>query len=375
MADPRDLALSLYDAVLQGQPLEQSLAAIARAVQAQTGFISRIGLDQGKPVTATDFTRFQLRQSTLDEYAERWVALDPRSSPTLWSRSGVFNFQRSCPPSVFMNSEYWNEFGRKVEPCVHAMTSIVEENNDIRAALALHRPPDAEPFGDEDEAFLAALFPHLRQALLAQSRLRAVREYGEWLEAGLGAMHQGIALLDGSGRLRHANAALEAMAAQRDGLSLTTEGLMLANRDAMAQARHALEIALAVSAGRIRLLPAGMSFVAPRPSGKPPWLVQMLPLRHAERGRLPGLRGAVAVVTDSAARRTPSAMLLQKLLGLTPAEADLAAALAQGRSIAAQARLRRVSPETLRSHLAAIRRKTGCRRQAELVALVLRLSG
>jgi len=47
-----------------------------------------------------------------------------------------------------------------------------------------------------------------------------------------------------------------------------------------------------------------------------------------------------------------------------------AAALAAGATLADHARKRGVSLETVRSQMASIRRKTGCRRQAELVALV-----
>jgi DNA-binding CsgD family transcriptional regulator/PAS domain-containing protein len=375
MADPRDLALGLYDAVLQGQPLDKSLGAIADALDAQTGFIARIGLQHGRPVTATDFTSHAVSQETLHDYARDWLPHDPRATAWGWEAEGVVNFGRFCPLPDFLRSTYWNEFGVHREPSVHTLAVTFIEANDLHGTLTVLRPPERPPFGAEEEGFLATLYPHLRQALLARARLGSEQRREAWLEAGLDAMRQGVAVLDAAGRLCHANAALEAMAAQRDGLAIGPDGLLLTDQAAMAQARHALGIAVAVSGGRIRLLPDGMSFAVPRPSGKAPWLVQMLPLRRAEQGSLAGLQGAVAVVTDGATRRPPSALLLQKLLGLTPAEADLAAALAQGRDIAEQARRRRVSRETLRSHLAAIRRKTGCRRQAELVALVLRLGG
>jgi len=131
---------------------------------------------------------------------------------------------------------------------------------------------------------------------------------------------------------------------------------------------------LAVQSGRIRLLPDGMALSIPRLSGEPAWMAQVLPLRAGTSGPFNGFAGAVVLVVDRAKRRVPSAALLQRLLGLSPAEAALAVGLAVGQDLKQQAQRRGVSQETLRSHLASIRRKTGCRRQSDLVALVLQLS-
>jgi DNA-binding CsgD family transcriptional regulator len=80
------------------------------------------------------------------------------------------------------------------------------------------------------------------------------------------------------------------------------------------------------------------------------------------------------LVADPEARAAPPAATLAGLFGLTPAEAALAAAIAAGRGAQDHARRRGIGKETLRSHLAAVRRKTGCRSQVELVALFARLA-
>ena len=69
------------------------------------------------------------------------------------------------------------------------------------------------------------------------------------------------------------------------------------------------------------------------------------------------------------------AVLGRNGVGKTTTAANLAAALARGLSPAAHAKARRVSVETVRTHLAALRRKTGCRRQAEIALLAARLAG
>lgn len=64
--------------------------------------------------------------------------------------------------------------------------------------------------------------------------------------------------------------------------------------------------------------------------------------------------------------------LLQRLFGLTPAEATATAALCDGHSAAHTGRLLGVQANTVNAHLKKALAKTGTTRQAELVALVLR---
>ncbi|MDJ0387909.1 hypothetical protein QMO56_07265 [Roseomonas sp. E05] len=376
MLDPRDLALELYAAVLEGGSLEPQLAVVARALKAETGFVSRIAAAGDAPAEARAAAVFSIDPDILAEYDTHWLPHDPRVAIGLRQPRGVLSFNRLCPPRDFARSMFWNEFGRKKisSSGFHTLSASIAEPDEAVGVLSVHRPQRAEPFGPEEEAFMAALYPHLRRALFAEVRLRLSRAQGAALEAGLEALPQGLAIIGTGGRLLHANAALHAMAAQRDGLALSPAGLTITDAAAQMALRHALDLVLAVQAGRIRLLPDGTGLSIPRPSGAPAWLAQVLPLRAGSSGPFAGFAGAVVLVVDRAKRRAPSAVLLQRLLGLSPAEAMLAAGLAAGHDLQRQAKRRGVSHETLRSQLAAIRRKTGCRRQAELVALVLQLS-
>ncbi len=65
---------------------------------------------------------------------------------------------------------------------------------------------------------------------------------------------------------------------------------------------------------------------------------------------------------------------LQKIFGLTPAEAKLAIEIAHGQTLDDIAAEHRVSPATARKQLASVLSKTYTHRQAELVALLVRAS-
>jgi len=83
-----------------------------------------------------------------------------------------------------------------------------------------------------------------------------------------------------------------------------------------------------------------------------------------------GQAGAIAIVTLFR-RRVASARQLMQLFGLTAAEAQLARALAHGRTAEGYARAQGVAVSTVRSHLRAALVKTGTRRQLELVSLIM----
>ena len=70
---------------------------------------------------------------------------------------------------------------------------------------------------------------------------------------------------------------------------------------------------------------------------------------------------------------TPDPVVLRAAFGLTATESEVALALVGGASASAIARDRAVALETIRSHLKTIFSKTGTRRQANLVALILQL--
>ncbi|WP_267406554.1 helix-turn-helix transcriptional regulator [Methylobacterium sp. GC_Met_1] len=75
--------------------------------------------------------------------------------------------------------------------------------------------------------------------------------------------------------------------------------------------------------------------------------------------------------TDPASVRPPDTSVLQSQFGLTPAEAALAADVLAGHDLAASAVRRGIKPNTAKVHLRHIFEKTGARRQAELMRLLL----
>jgi DNA-binding CsgD family transcriptional regulator len=104
--------------------------------------------------------------------------------------------------------------------------------------------------------------------------------------------------------------------------------------------------------------------------GKRPLIVHVVPI---ETEAASGPHGVVILV-DLAVIAKPSPESLQRIFFLTPAEAKLAIEIACGKSLDSVAECNRVTVATARKQLASVFAKTYTRRQAELVALLARVS-
>lgn len=373
---PHRLALDLYATVLEGGAIDRPLAAIATAVGADTAWISRFPGSGGPPDVGARFNHHNFDPADMATYTSEWMAQDNWLHAGLTQPPGVLNLEPFVPQAELLRSAFWNDFVKRcAAPVQHVLAASVDVPADMTGILALQRFGRTGAFGAEEERLLRALYPHLARAMVAEARLAEAGMRGAMLGAGLDALTQGIALLGADGRLMHANAPLLAYVARGDGLMMTAFGPASTDPAAQTRLRGRVSLALAAVTGRVRVLPEAASVALPRPSGGLPWMVQVLPLRPGLQGPFAGVQGVAVLVTDRRGKRLPGAFLLQSVLDLTAAEASLALALAGGRTLAEQAKRRRVSVETLRTQLASIRRKTGCARQADLVALVLALGG
>ena len=83
---------------------------------------------------------------------------------------------------------------------------------------------------------------------------------------------------------------------------------------------------------------------------------------------------AMMVLVDLDESPRPSIVALRRSFGLTRAEATLAAQLGMGKSMQEIARAQKITIDTARAHLKTVLAKTRTHRQAELVALVNRLT-
>jgi DNA-binding CsgD family transcriptional regulator len=119
--------------------------------------------------------------------------------------------------------------------------------------------------------------------------------------------------------------------------------------------------------------PYGTAFIGLRRNLRLPLLVHVLRLAEG-CGNVVSAVQLLLVTCDPERGRTPPHDMLIDVFGMTPAEARVAADIAAGQRLIEIAAKRRVKISTVQSHSKAVFGKTGTRGQAELAALLTRLS-
>ena len=186
-------------------------------------------------------------------------------------------------------------------------------------------------------------------------------------ELVLEALRCAALLLDGAGRVCGANRRAAAILERGDCLVLERRRLRASDPDQTAALQH-----LVRQATEAEERSGGILALARRGPG-PALLVSVTPLQgRREQGGpwLPGLAGLVRV-SDPEDLQTLPEPALRALYALTRAEARVAARIAQGEAVAAIATALGIGRATVRSHLRELFAKTGTRRQAQLVRVLL----
>jgi DNA-binding CsgD family transcriptional regulator len=112
--------------------------------------------------------------------------------------------------------------------------------------------------------------------------------------------------------------------------------------------------------------------VLPRRNGRRPLLAQVSPVVGMASDAFLLARAVVLLTDLEKAPPPPHAATIQRVFGLTPAEARLAGRIAAGESLNECADAEGITRETARSRIKAIFEKTGTRRQTELALLIAR---
>jgi len=134
-----------------------------------------------------------------------------------------------------------------------------------------------------------------------------------------------------------------------------------------------LQSALQLASNLTESVEAPTTWLEVRRATRAPLLIRILRLEASAR---PALNGAslLLVAFDPESRQAPPADVLTRMFTLTRAEAEVAIGIACGRRVAEIAADRGVKVETVRSHSKTVFAKTRTRGQAELAALLARLT-
>lgn len=232
-------------------------------------------------------------------------------------------------------------------------------------ALCIQRADSEGPFEAEDKRLLAALSAPLTEAATLSTAVG--RSVVSGAANALGLIGQPAIVLDRLGCVLDWNGAAENLF--DDEVRIVNRRLVL--RDT--EAGRAVDALMGLFRTTADDAAVAMAPILVRRERNYPFLIRALPLPVAARSPFLGARVLLTLSLLAPARGVEPRDLV-RLFGLTPAEARLAAMIAQGTPPGEAAEQFGVSRETVRNQLKAIFSKTDTHRQSELVALLSRLA-
>lgn len=308
----------------------------------------------------------------VDSFERHYAAINPwmRHRPELHAPGVVAASHELCPPAVLHRSAYFREW-LAPQGLAHALGAIVLQEGGVSTVLTSLRSPRAgEPSADEIR-FVQRLLPHLQRGAQLHFRMMDLETGRSATAPVLEHLSVGVLLLDGRGDVVFENGVARAILRTEDGLAVADRRLRAARPVDTRALENLITHAVAPTARSGRLRGAGGAIAIPRPSRLRSFALLVAPL-DVGRHRIGARHAAAAIfVSDPERKAQSNEEVLQRLYGLTRAEAELTAHLVAGKSLDEAAEARSIAIGTARGQLKSVFAKTGARRQSELVSVLL----
>jgi DNA-binding CsgD family transcriptional regulator len=300
------------------------------------------------------------------EYADHYLAMNPRVRAGLTTRTGQVHWDHQILSEAAMQQDpFYADFLPQIG-LRYFVAGTIRQTEDEFAAFAIQRSSKQGHVGRREIALMRRLVPHMQQAFDVARRLKSARETRGALEGTLDWLAEGVALLGADGAVIYANDTFQAIARRNDGIRFRKNMIEFAHGAARARFGAAFASVRRLRAGEVDGV-AATDFVAARSAADQSYLVSIRPVLDRAGTQPPSQAAAIVFVADPRARSATPVSTLRRLFGLTDAEAALAQALQSGITLANYARQRRLSLNTVYTHLRRLREKTRSTRMSELI--------
>ncbi|HET7705453.1 MAG TPA: LuxR C-terminal-related transcriptional regulator [Thermoanaerobaculia bacterium] len=352
-----DLVQGIHRAALEPDRWPEAMRSISDALGATiSGLVLRDLATGTFPFGALDP---RSPAAALDAYRDYYGAIDVLAAEAARKPEGeVLTHEELMVHPNLRRSEVWNDFYVRWK-FDHLIGAYALNDDRYTASLVVYRDAGPHEFSAEDYRTMALIVPHVTTALRCWLRLREAEHRTAGMAAALDSLLTGIILLDRTRRVVWMNLHAHEIVARRDGLALQDGHLVGASQS---QTNALRSILFSIES------PNRHATLA-RPSGSPPLLVTAL---GACGDNFPGSTAEyMLLISDGSQAGHGMNDYLQQVWKLTKAEAAVACAIADGKSLQEVSDATLVSVETLRSHLKRIFQKAGAHSQSDLVRLIL----
>src|SRR5258708_1114525 len=362
----------MYSAVLEPDGWNDVLRQLTDVIRVQDAglLIQRSGSRASNYIAGNFDAAHDARMSSVDAAGEM-----PAWRPTL-SVGEPTRGSAKQPDREFARSVFYNEVVRP-RGMFYGMVTALLRSPQLDAYLTVGRSLGYEDFNADDISAVRILVPHFVTAMQIQNRIGTVNLRAANGFAVLDQLEVGVILVDEGMKPVMVNARANSILTQRDGLRIQKDGIAAVLPGETRVLRRALSAAIDLSSrtpGLDAVINQGPTshMLGSRPSLQLPLRVRVMPTNPLNDW--PGARACAGMfVTEPDPAHEPEVRQrsLQARFRLTPAEAAFAAEIMKGDGKKAAAQRRGIAFGTARAHLSSIFAKTGVRRQAELVRLLM----
>ena len=231
-------------------------------------------------------------------------------------------------------------------------------------------PVASEGWGSSEITMVKRLLPQIRQFVRVRQALVRAGARDTTVTALLDNSRIGVLHLDRRGRILAANDRARSILRQGDGLS-DRDGVLRA-REPADQLRLKRLVAEALPTSGTAAV--GGSMLLRRSFLLPPLVLHVKPVGAPQPDYGARHVAALVLLVEPGCRHRIDPGLVARVLGLTPAESQVAVWLAEGRSVREMAAARGVTERAIYWHLNQIYQKRSISRQVDLVRLVLSIA-
>lgn len=268
----------------------------------------------------------------------------------------------------WQQSDYYLKLCRNYD-VYHLMGADISSADAGLVRLRITRTHDAPEFDARDREVCRLLLPHLRRSLHLHNQLNRSEMIGTLYSQAITRLSVATIVLDESGSVLQFNDVARELLERADGLKLVG-GRLEANYPSDNRELHKLiHEAFAAHQDQRALTRDALSIS--RPSGEVSLGVVAEAMPSIDWAEGKGQPAVVLYIRDAVGKSQVNNAVAKQLFNFTPAETALALELANGLSLEEAAENLNIMRNTARAHLRAIFSKTGVRRQAELVRVML----
>ncbi|MCL5041348.1 MAG: helix-turn-helix transcriptional regulator [Gammaproteobacteria bacterium] len=280
----------------------------------------------------------------------------------------VFTVSDVMTDEEWRASSYYQEYIQH-QDVYHVMGADISTPESGVLRFRITRPHKTPDFSAEEKYLCTRLLPHLRRSLHVHNLLGRTRSLGSLYAQAINRLSVATLVLDANGSVLQLNDVAHSMLESADGLKMVG-GRLEATYPSDNRELHRL-IRLAAEVHQGGEMPNRDALSISRPSGDVSLGVVVEPVPVTQWAEGKGEPAVVIYIRDAVGRAQVDNRIAKELFHFTPAETALALELANGLSLEEAAENLGIMRNTARAHLRSIFSKTGVRRQAELVRVML----